>query len=574
MSLNIEISKDGYKILKINNNDKSFYLGSKYNQKREIEKFIGQINEITEKDNYIIFGLSFGEHIQEFLKRINKLSKVLIIEFNEELIEYCKKDININKILEYNRITITSKKEIVEKFIRENVFEINADKLKTLEYCNYSRIDNEKYIETAKLIRDLLVRIKINRNTLYNFKNKFIDNIINNLKYISIATPINKLKNSYENIPAVIVSAGPSLNKNINELTNFKNKGLILSGCRTLGSLIDRNVYVNCLGIVDPNDISYELVKNNIDRVECPLLFSDMANKKVVNYHKKEKIFYSSATNLIVNKVFEDTIDNLYGGGSIAHSLTNLAIYMGCDPIIFVGQDLAYTDNKNHSEICVNNSGDEKYIEDGTIYVEDINGGLVKTTTVLNDFRISLEDIISKNKNIRFINATEGGALINGTENIKLHELIPELENNYIEPISNLCFDNIDKYEEIIEELNNLIEVIDEYIKLCIKAEGILKDYELSYKLKNQKKLDVAINRLNEIDEKIIKNNGKLSFVNIAIDAVLFEVENNDEFIVKDSDNNKIKNLKELERSRVIYYKIKEDMVFYKKKIEEVINDN
>lgn len=572
MSLNIEISKDGYKVLKIHNNDKSFYLGSKYNQKREIEKFIEQINEITEKDNYIIWGLSFGEHIQEFLKILNKLNKILIIEFNEELIEYCKKDIDINKILEDNRITITSKKEIVEKFIKENIFEINVDKLKILEYCNYNRIYKEKYVETATLIKDLIVRIKINRNTLYNFKNKFIDNIINNLKHIGRSTPINKLKNSYENIPAVVVSAGPSLNKNINELRNFKSKGLILSGCRTLGSLLDRNVYVDCLGIVDPNDISYELVKNNIDKVKCPLIFSDMANKEVVNYHKKEKIFYSSETNLIVNKVFEDNIDNLYGGGSIAHSLTNLAIYMGCNPIIFVGQDLAYTDNKNHSEICVINSGDEKYIEDGTIYVEDINGGLVKTTTVLNDFRISLEDIINKNKNIRFINATEGGAHINGAENIKLHELISMLEEIYIEPINNLCFHNIDKHEEIIEELRNLIEVINEYTKLCIKAERILKDYELSYKLRNQQKLEVAINRLNEIDEIIIKNNEKLSFINIAIDAVLFEVENNNQFMIRNSDNNKTKNLKELERSKKIYSKIKEDMIFYKKKIEAVIN--
>ena len=40
MNLNIEMSKDGYKVLKIEKNDKKIYLGSKYNQKREIEKFI------------------------------------------------------------------------------------------------------------------------------------------------------------------------------------------------------------------------------------------------------------------------------------------------------------------------------------------------------------------------------------------------------------------------------------------------------------------------------------------------------------------------------------------------------
>ena len=140
MSFNIETSKDGYKIIKINKNDKKIYLGSKYNQEREIEKFIKSIGEITIKDNFVILGLSFGEHIKELLKLINEDNRILIIEVDEELIEYCKNDEDIKIIIENKKVVVANNKQQVEEFIEMYVNENNVNKVRAIDYCGYEKI--------------------------------------------------------------------------------------------------------------------------------------------------------------------------------------------------------------------------------------------------------------------------------------------------------------------------------------------------------------------------------------------------------------------------------------------------
>lgn len=574
MSLNIETSKDGYKILKIDKDDKQIYLGSKYNQKREIDKFISSIKEFTDKDNFIVFGLSFCEHIKELLKLINKDSKILVVEVNRELVDYCKNDQDIIKIIENPKITVTFDKSEIEKFMLTNIKETNADRLKILEYCNYTRIYKKEYEERFKLIRDLLMNVKINRNTISAFGDAFLSNTISNLKYISNSNPINKLENVYLNEPAIIVSAGPSLIKNIDELKGINN-ALILSGGRTIESLLTRNISPTCLGVTDPGEVSYKLVENCIDKVKVPLIFSDMTNEKVVSSHKGEKFFYTISD--LISRAFKQKIPTLYGGGSIAHSLINLAIYMGCNPIIFIGQDLAYTDEKNHASFCRNswdseetNVHNDSYGRD--IYVKDVNGNLVRTSMTLNDFRVSIENIIKKYPNIKFINATEGGALIEGAENRKLREIIKELKKEKIAPMSKF-FEQIDKRENVLIELENVLEQMKEYIKICKNGKSILKDYEMSYRLKNQNKIDVNIKKLNEIDRKIMEKNNKVDFMAIIVAKIIFEVENDEQFLTKNSDARNEIFMKELNKSKVLYSRIETSLQLYKEKIEKVINE-
>lgn len=568
MSLNIEISKDGYKILRINKDDKKIYLGSKYNQKREVEKFINSIKEITSKDNFIIFGLSFGEHIEALLKIIDEKSKILIIEFNEELLEYCKNDKDSKKIFDNDKITVTFDKEEIEKFILENISEINADKLKNLEYCNYTRIYKEEYQETFKLIRDWLMRIKINRNTMSNFGEEFLRNTISNLKYIAKSTNINKLKNAYADKPAIIVSAGPSLIKNVDELKGVNN-AVILSGGRTLETLLERNINVTCFGVVDPGEYSYKVVENCIGKVKTPLLYNDMSNEKVVREHKGKKFFYTSSN--FISQAFQQDILSLYGGGSIAHTLTNLAIHMGCNPIIFIGQDLAYTGEINHADCCKNSWEKSNAHEDkdgNDIYVKDVNGDIVRTSILLNDFRVSLEKIINEYTHIRFINATEGGAFIEGTENRKLKDVLAELKKEEILPILNFL-DNGNKSKEILEQLEITLIEIEEYIKLCKNAKRLLKDYEIGYRLKNQNKLDISIEKLNKIDKKIIEKNHKIDIITTVIQKIIYEIENDDQFITKNSDSKNIRFNKELNRSSALYSRLEASLEFYYEKFIE-----
>lgn len=423
MNLNIEISKDGYRILKIAKDEKTRLLGSKYNHKREINKFIDKLGRNIIEDNYIIFGLSFGEHIEELLKRISSNSIISIIELSGEIIEYCRNDKYINNILKDHRVIIISNKDDVNAFFESVVTEDNIDNLKIGCYCNYDKIFNNELKIINEAIKNNFVKLTTNRNTRLHYAELWFDLLFKNIKYMQSGISANRMKSKFRDIPAIIVSAGPSLNKNIHKLKEISN-GLIFTGGRTLGALVDMEIEPDFVCAVDPLKESYELVEKYISEVKCPLVFYEGTNSDIVEKHRGHKIF--STNSEFIRESFKEDIISLSGGGSVAHSMTLLALYMGCNPIIFIGQDLAYTDDKVHAECAENTWGKnelENYKKNDDLYVKDINGNVVRTSIELNGFKVALEKIIREFSQIQFINATEGGVNITGTKNINLENI-------------------------------------------------------------------------------------------------------------------------------------------------------
>lgn len=113
-------------------------------------------------------------------------------------------------------------------------------------------------------------------------------------------------------------------------------------------------------------------------------------------------------------------------GGSVAHVAFSVAQILGFKTIIFVGQDLAYPNDKGHAEASYG-GGKENDIknQDKVLFeVEDIYGGKVKTEYNMNEYRIWFERAVLTYPDIRFIDATEGGAKKAGMEIMTLKEAI------------------------------------------------------------------------------------------------------------------------------------------------------
>ena len=573
MSLDIEISKDGYKILKVDIKGKKQYLGSKYNQKREIEKFIDGFGNITQKDNYIILGLSFGEHIEELLKISSSNSHILIIELNNELKEQCINDKKINKIISNPRVIIMNEKEQIREFFKKYINEGNINYLKASQYCNYYKLYLEELKDTYEFIKKEITQVTLNRNTTINVGDVFFSNFLGNLKYIAKASEVNKVKEKYINKPAIIVSAGPSLNKNIDQLKGIKN-ALILSGGRTLRPLLERNISPSCVGVVDSSEVSYKLVEGYIDKVECPLYFNDATPTQIIEEHKFSKLF--SMQNKFIGNVLNKEIPTLYGGGSIAHSLTLLAIYMGCNPIIFIGQDLAYTGDQGHASLAGNTwqklTFDNFYKDESDIYVEDFYGNPIRTSIELNNYRMSMEDIIEKHKDIKFINATEGGANIKGAQNRILQDLLKELKNEEIIKIEKYLTDE-NRTDKMIEKLLYTLEVFNKYIRWCDKAQRIAKECRINYHLKKNNLLEKNKKELQYIESNIKGNLDEISIIDAMISKAVYGIENCEDFVIVLSDSENVTFNKEINKIEALYSALRKVIVDSYKSIEETIEE-
>ncbi|AAK80153.1 hypothetical protein BJV85_001685 [Clostridium acetobutylicum] len=504
----IEKSKDNKNVLKVIKDGKSMYMGSKYNASRDIEDIFNKIED-GHKDIAVIFGLGSGEYIKHILHMNNKLKKIVVIEPDFNTIKAFTFTEYFNEIVNDKRFYLCPllKDEFfvsLSSILKENeVSEINY-----IVFPNYNRIYGDELKYCTEILQHYIDISLSNKGTNEKFSKLWFQCYVKNLRYIVKSTPVYYLNNLFKGLPAVIVSAGPSLEKNISYLKEYQNKCVIISGGRTLKPLLELGISPDFVCIIDPADIAYQQIKD-YDYSRFPLVYFEKTNWRVVENHKGNKIINSYDENL--KRLLGTDVGALDHGGSVAHNCLGLAVKLGCNPIIMIGQDFAYTNDKTHAGIASLESEIESSEElENEMYVKDVFGEMVKTDSVLNMYRKTMEEMIKIYSDREYINCTEGGAYIEGT---KIGELKKVL-HNHCKSILNkdissvfLKSNNV-KVSGVIKELKNTLkegEKIIESIKDINKED---KGYE---KIRSYIEKHFLLNYVCEIGDENKKDYSKLS---------------------------------------------------------------
>lgn len=252
----------------------------------------------------------------------------------------------------------------------------------------------------------------------------------NNLLYT-----INSLNDNYivsqlfktitdRDIPVIIVSAGPSLSRNYTELKKAKNKAIIIAVAHAVKTLYKGDITPDLVAITDASCVDF--INFDIEK-KYTLLSSIFADRNSREGYDGQIIYHGFN---MINHLFEceRTREEPYSEldtGSVSTDVFSLFLSAGFKHIILVGQDLAYGDNG------FTHAGEEKeekyeYRENDPAYkmVDGIYGGKVRTRWDWERFRKFFEEHIKISNDISVIDATEGGALINGTKIMTLSDAI------------------------------------------------------------------------------------------------------------------------------------------------------
>lgn len=462
-------SDDGYRFYEVNIDNISYSLGNKQNYKNDIENLIDKLEGLLFDSLVIIFGIDSGLYLEELKKHICKSNKVLIIEPNENLYNINSKKLcsdNI-KLIYYNEEAIT---EILTGIINYS----NYNRIHVHCFGNYEQAYKKEYDKFIEIL-DNRYYAAISSNALDNrFCKIFFENMISNLQHINNSSPLDSYINYNKNIPAIVVSAGPSLDKNIQDMVLHKDKlenFFIIAGNRTMGTLIENGIKPNLVVSVDPAEINH-IMMNKYLNTDVPLAFYEYSNKDLVREYKGEKVYLSQLFSLIIDDLKKLT--RTYSGGSVAHTCIDIARLMGCNPIILAGQDCAYTFDKAHSDNATFDM-DKKSVDRSFIYTKDIHQNKIKTTQTLNFFKRKIEEYIDNvqaEADTKFINVSYG-ADIKGAKHQELEEVL--LLEKFIDKAKllrpdnsmNIDFDSISNI--IIKYINDYIEKCDEGVSICTK---------------------------------------------------------------------------------------------------------
>ena len=428
-----EMSQDEKVVLIVKKNGKERYLAGKRNCEEPTTIWMQTQGRVHEGAIFFIAGIGNPVYAKILLEEHRQTKfNIVIYEPSKEIFFKVLESIDITDLLQKDAkcifvidgLTGVKVENVIQKMISVEVM----DHIKTFILPNYEMIFAKEMLLFAKTIREKCESCATYINTRTNFSNVFAQNLFANAPYILDGYKTKQLIEVIpRDIPAIIVAAGPSLNKNIKELKRAKGKAFIIAVDTAIKPLASEKIIPDMFAIVDGRK-PLELI-NTEDAKKIPLLTSISAANSVLSFHTGKKFFYNEGY-VYINSMFYrngESFETVACGGSVATSAFALAFMIGIDTIILVGQDLALTGNKTHAD----GTFQEKMETIDTSHSIMVPGNIEKEVPTRGDFKMYLEwynqyikDCKEYRKQFKVINATEGGAKIDGTEVMTLKDAI------------------------------------------------------------------------------------------------------------------------------------------------------
>lgn len=487
LTVESERSWDDEVIFKVSREGRTLYLNGKRNAKDPAEIWMERLGEIQDYAPVLLLGGGSGIYLKRLIQNTTEKVNVMLYEPSPEIFLEMLKQVDLSEQIKSRPIIF------VVEGINETVLEFVVDQMVTVEsmeflkqetHPNYQQLFPEQILEALRCINRCTTANLSGNKTRVLFKSYLATNQMQNMKYVCDGYNTIGLYHAIpHDSPGILVSAGPSLTKNIEELKRAKNRAFILAVDTAVKPLLHAGITPDAFITLDAKKPP-ELL--DIDEArDIPMIAPATANHEIVKKQRGKKIFYFDGYMLpyLAYEAAGKDFLSVAVGGSVACSGLSLLYLLGFTTIILVGQDLAYSDNKSHAD----NTFQEKMPEEDTQNMIHVKGNYVDKVPTLQNLKMYIDwfnryiKTIKESNDVRIINATEGGAYIENTELMTLKEAIEEN-----------CGEEID-FAAYIEKIEP--EFNEEERKLVVEYLHTVPD-ELGEIAKNAKNLNTTYRKL------------------------------------------------------------------------------
>ncbi|WP_371362968.1 hypothetical protein SRRS_39750 [Sporomusa rhizae] len=486
-----EIASNGSRDIYFCHGNNKFLLHSSYDPIAEAQRIACGVNK-TKDYLFVVFGLGLGFHLFELKKQISTATKVVIVEHNLDVLKYVLTHFDLSEIFKSGQfILLFGDEQQIGKmslYLAALNFYNLAHNIQVLTLPNYYVYANENKNALQHISKTML-------NTVISFGNSLDDqfvgfaNMCYNTDAIMRSNSIDELKGKYKDVPAIIVAAGPSLDKNIQYLKEANDKALIIACDASMRACEKHDVQPDAIASIERDEPTYTFYyKDRKFPKDLVLLAPGSIWPKIYDEYEGKTVIMAR-NDKGFEKIWTSTFEQ-FEYVSLGHSCATVAFAAareaGCNPIILIGQDLAYTSGKKHSNLTHTEFEGENDDRDSTgVYLEDHEGNLLKSHLVYKIFKEWYEMQIVGNRNLQVINATEGGAYIKGTTRMTLQEAIDRycqkpIGKRLVEYLSvkDKSETRLEKYDKLIKNFTNDLKLLKRIQKSATEHMEMLIDVE------------------------------------------------------------------------------------------------
>lgn len=419
---------------------------------------------------WVLYGSCHLGSMRDILNRITDCSKLVVLEAlspEAYLLGPDERDQLMDWVLT-ERVTLIVGGSLVQR----------ADKL--MQVLDINLFDGWKPLLSEQLMtaqpeqtRQLFERLASGINSKILTKGTYIAVAMHYLRNTLINAPLasaEPLLRSWaatrKDQPVLIVSAGPSLNKQLPLLAANQDLFTILA-VNTVWPILEKH------GIVP--DAVLSLDRNS--KAAWPQNGVSHNTAFCVDLGCAPDLLWSHDHNHVITACdpFTSAIAGSLGakseflrtGGSVATSAFAMAEMLGGNPIVLIGQDLALTDGRDHAEGYPHtyNSQTLKVRTDNGFDVDGYHGGRVRTERQLMYYKTWFEGRIKELPDRLIINATEGGARIQDALQLPFASVCQEIRSTSLrkKPLMKAAKRSIDS--EHMDQLRTGLVKLKENIK-------------------------------------------------------------------------------------------------------------
>lgn len=420
------------------------FLHSRYSVEKELESLLEEINweQVQHRTNVLYcFGMGCGElhtRLQDWLDKAQDRYLVFLEDDNAILRRFLETD-GAEKLLRCRQTMIIDPgktehemnlvaEELAYYFVQLPIF------VTALASYKKGRETMFRYLQMRLMHQAAYV--SYGSEEFLQYGGSFFANYYANIAKIPDSYSAKNLWGAFSGIPAIITGAGPSLNKNGGLLASLQDKALIFAGGSAMNALDHLGVQPHFGATVDPN---YEQVirVTNQNNAQIPFFYKARVHHQVLPFVHGPKVYLPGNTGYPISEWIESRLGIeqtiVQEGHNVLHMTMDLARLMGCDPIIFVGMDLAYTGLQQYASCVITDPSLSEQalihgmgLNDNGFLRPDIYGNPVYTLWKWVAESNYTSSYVTNHPEITFLNCTEGGIGVKGVENKALELVIQE----------------------------------------------------------------------------------------------------------------------------------------------------
>lgn len=477
------------------------YLHSRYDPQREAADFCRSL-DFEDAACIVLCGLGLGYLAFELLRRYGTETRLLIAEPELLTIKTALETVDLSGAISAGRIEFLTRFDTA--FLHERLRGDWANLMMGTQFVAppVSREHNADFHSAFRqAVTDFAAYARMSLMTLVRNATITCRNVANNLPAYVSTPSLDILRRRFVGHPAVLVAAGPSLVRNVDQLREIQNCAVIIAAQTTLRPLLDRGIRPHFVTSLDYSELSRQFFESVNVPDETVLVAEPKASWHVIDTFlngaadKQRRVILLD--NAFAHRCLGEPLGRRAGleaGATVMHLAFYLAEWLGCDPIIFVGQDLAFTGHCYYSPgVAIHRAWEAEHGRYGTVEMKewerivrhrnilrkvgDMHGRAIYTDEQMFTYLQQFERDFAR-ANARVIDATEGGARKAGAVILPLSDAIAPYRERPIDPARfeylRANWTEAAQLAPARAALKSRLEELESFHGLCIETRAIL----------------------------------------------------------------------------------------------------